>query len=170
MSSIRHARLRWPIALLVGPALLLAACGSGSSPTESGSVADFGSLEDRLLDLVNTSRQEAGLGPVASHGLISAVAEDHSQWMAQSGGLTHQGPNGEQLGDRLQAASVRYSRAGENLGFVQGANDAALHLHNELMRSGEHRANILGPGYQVAGIGVAVKGGQVWATQIFISP
>ena len=90
--------------------------------------------------------------------------------MAQGAGLTHQGPGGALLGDRLAAAAVGFSRASENLGFVQGANDAAAWLHRELMASPEHRRNILGPGYTTAGVGVATRGGQVWVTEVFISP
>lgn len=146
------------------------ACAGGSSGTDPGTPIDVGGVEDQLLDLVNQSRAQHGMPPVAPNALVTTVAEAHSVYMSQGGGLTHEGPNGEHLAERLQEASIRYSSASENLAFVQGAGDAASYLHAELMASPRHRENILGSGFTTVGIGVADNGVQVWLTEIFIAP
>jgi uncharacterized protein YkwD len=54
------------------------------------------------------------------------------------------------MGDRLQAESISYRVAGENLALAATANE----VHEGLMDSPGHRANILGESFGALGIAV----------------
>ena len=56
-----------------------------------------------------------------------------------------------------------YSTMAENVG-VGGSLSA---VHNALMASDGHRANILGPDFQRVGVGVVRRDGRVWVTEVF---
>jgi uncharacterized protein YkwD len=69
--------------------------------------------------------------------------------------------------DRLAAAKISYTRAGENLAY---AHSVAI-AHRGLMESQGHRENILRPEFTSVAIGVVSGGpyGRMF-TQLFITP
>jgi hypothetical protein len=111
-----------------------------------------------ILSAVNSSRANVGRRPLSLRSDLSAVAYRWSQKMAASGTLKHN-PN-------LTGQVSGWRWVGENVGY--GPDWRAV--HNAFMNSPGHRSNILDKDYSQIGIGVVVKGGRVWITQVFRSP
>ena len=107
-------------------------------------------LEKRMLDLVNQERQAAGLQPLAPDPELTEVARRHSADMFARGYFAHDTPEGLSPFDRMKAAHVTFTTAGENLALAPTIPVA----HNGLMNSPGHRANILRPQFGRVGIGV----------------
>jgi uncharacterized protein YkwD len=107
-------------------------------------------LEKHMLDLVNQERQAAGLNPLAPDPELTEVARQHSADMFARGYFAHDTPEGLSPFDRMRAANVRFTTAGENLALAPTIPVA----HTGLMNSPGHRANILRPEFGRVGIGV----------------
>jgi uncharacterized protein YkwD len=107
-------------------------------------------LEQRMLDLVNQERIAAGLKPLAADPELTEVARRHSADMFTRGYFAHDTPEGISPFDRMHAANVRFTTAGENLALAPTIPVA----HTGLMNSPGHRANILRPEFGRVGIGV----------------
>lgn len=107
-------------------------------------------LEAQMLVLVNGERQKEGLKPLKGDSEIRVVARAHSKDMFARGYFAHTNPDGEDPFDRIQAARIRYTTAGENLALAQ----TLITAHKGLMESPGHRANILKPSFGRVGIGI----------------
>jgi uncharacterized protein YkwD len=111
-------------------------------------------LEAQMLEMVNEERVKQGLKPVKPDPEMTEVARAHSKDMFARGYFSHYTPERKDPFDRMRAAKVRFSIAGENLALAQTLSIA----HNGLMNSPGHRANILNPAYGRLGIGI-IQGG-----------
>lgn len=107
-------------------------------------------LEKQMLDLVNKERQANGLNPLAPDPELTEVARKHSADMFARGYFAHDTPDGLSPFDRMRAANVRFTTAGENLALAPTLPIA----HTGLMNSPGHRANILRREFGRVGIGV----------------
>jgi len=107
-------------------------------------------LEKRMLDLVNEERAAAGLNALEADPELTEVARRHSADMFARGYFAHDTPEGISPFDRMRAANVRFTTAGENLALAPTIPVA----HNGLMNSPGHRANILRREFGRVGIGV----------------
>ena len=107
-------------------------------------------LEKQMLDLVNQERVAAGLKPLAPDPELTEVARRHSADMFARGYFAHDTPEGTSPFDRMRAAKVSFTTAGENLALAPTIPVA----HTGLMNSPGHRANILRPEFGRVGIGV----------------
>jgi len=107
-------------------------------------------LEQRMLDLVNQERIAAGLKPLQADPELTEVARRHSADMFARGYFAHDTPEGASPFDRMHAAKVSFTTAGENLALAPTIPVA----HSGLMNSPGHRANILRPDFGRVGIGV----------------
>jgi uncharacterized membrane protein required for colicin V production len=123
--------------------------------------------ERQMFDLVNEERQSAGLGPLVWDDGLVPVARAHSEEMFRLKYFSHTSPVAGSPFDRLKAAGVTYTRAGENLAYAQSVTIA----HRGLMESQGHRENILRPEFTKIGIGVISAGpyGRMF-TQLFVTP
>jgi len=123
--------------------------------------------ERQLFDLVNEERTQRGLAALVWDGRLVPVARAHSQEMFKLKYFSHQSPVAGSPFDRLKAANITYTRAGENLAYAQSVAVA----HRALMDSPGHRDNILRPEFTRIGIGVINAGayGRM-VTQLFITP
>ncbi|MEK7863954.1 MAG: CvpA family protein, partial [Chloroflexota bacterium] len=123
--------------------------------------------ERQLFDQVNEERTSVGLPPFEWDDRLVPVARAHSQEMFRLRYFAHQSPVTGSPFDRLKAAGITYSRAGENLAYAQSVTVA----HRGLMSSEGHRANILSPQFTRMGIGVVSAGpyGRMF-TQLFLTP
>lgn len=106
--------------------------------------------EAQMLQLVNRERQKHGLHPLQADAEMLQVARAHSQDMFAKGYFAHDNLEGKDPFDRMRAANVRFSTAGENLALAQTVEIA----HANLMNSPGHRANILSPNFGRVGIGI----------------
>jgi uncharacterized protein YkwD len=107
-------------------------------------------LEAEMLQLVNRERVAAGLKPLAADPELLPVARAHSVDMFERGYFSHYTPEGRSPFDRISAANVPFTIAGENLALAPTLTMA----HTGLMNSPGHRANILRPQFGRVGIGI----------------
>ena len=108
-----------------------------------------------LLTLVNQSRANAGLAPLSYASDLSAVAAERASIMAKSGSLSHS----PDIGGRVCC----WTWIAENVAYAGSVQS----LHDVLMNSAPHRANILNADADDIGIAVVRGGGSLWAAQIF---
>lgn len=106
--------------------------------------------EARMLDLLNRSRTEAGLSKVYMDPTLQSVARSHSLDMYQRSYFSHLTPDRKSPFDRLKEAQIHYVTAGENIAYAPDVSQA----QDSLMKSPDHRANILNPEFRCVGIGV----------------
>lgn len=106
--------------------------------------------EAQMLQLINRERQKHGLKPLLADTEMLQVARAHSQDMFAKGYFAHDDLEGNDPFDRMRAANIRFSAAGENLALAQTVEIA----HANLMNSPGHRANILNPTFGRVGIGI----------------
>jgi len=123
--------------------------------------------ERELFDLVNDERTQRGVAALVWDDRLVPVSRAHSEEMFKLKYFSHDSPVAGSPFDRLKAAGVIYSRAGENLAYAQSVSVA----HRALMDSPGHRENILRPEFSRMGIGVITAGayGRM-VTQLFITP
>jgi serralysin len=140
-------------------------------------------FEMQMLALINAERAAVGLQALRINSRLNTAAETHSQWMLNADIFSHTGANGSSAGDRMRAAGYVFSgnwTNGENIAWqsergATGISDDVINLHNSLMNSPGHRANILNPNFIEIGIGIEfgqfTSNGQTWpaviATQNF---
>lgn len=106
--------------------------------------------EEAILDLVNKERSERKMIVLKPHEPLTTVARRHSADMYRRGYFAHVNPDGNDPFERMAAGGVIFTFAGENLAL---APTIAL-VHQGLMNSPKHKANILKPEYRNLGIGV----------------
>ncbi|TAN58852.1 MAG: CAP domain-containing protein [Rhodospirillales bacterium] len=104
-----------------------------------------------LIGAVNSARRDVGLGPLRAEDRLSRAAQDYARVLAGWGRLSHQGPEGSRLKDRLSRQGYPYRQAAENLasGLIGPGETVALWL-----QSPGHRANMLMPDMHEAGVGI----------------
>jgi Ca2+-binding RTX toxin-like protein len=118
--------------------------------------------ERQMLDLINQERVAAGLNPLRLNTLLNDSSEDHSSWMIRSDQFSHTGEGGSSATDRMRAADYPFEgswASGENIAWqsergADGISDDVIQLHESLMASPGHRANILNPDFTEIGIGI----------------
>lgn len=119
-------------------------------------------LEFYMLDLINQERAAVGASALRLEQNLNEAAEDHSQWMIDSNVFSHTGAGGSSAKARMEAADFVFSgnwRSGENIGFqsergAPGLFDDVEDIHERLMNSSGHRANILRDDFEYIGIGI----------------
>ena len=109
--------------------------------------------EERMLQHVNQARAQVSLSPLHTDTLLQQAAREHSADMYKRHYFSHRTPDGKTPYDRLNDLRFHYVTAGENLAFAPDVDQA----FDSLMKSPDHRANILNPDYRCIGIG-AYKG------------
>lgn len=127
-------------------------------------------FERQMLDLMNEERREAGVAPLQLETRLNASAETHSDWMLDADVFSHTGEGGSSAGDRMGAAGFEFDGSwgwGENVAWQSergdpGISDDVADLHESLMNSPGHRANILNPDFDYVGIGVAEGDFEGW--------
>jgi uncharacterized protein YkwD len=126
------------------------------------SIAD---LERSVFQKINQYRKQKGLATLKRNATINQQARQHSQTMATSGVLSHNGFAG-----RVKAISqsIPSKSSAENVAFNKGFSDPAAQAVNGWLKSSGHLKNIMG-NFNLTGIGVARNGqGEVYFTQIFV--
>ncbi|MEH1870573.1 CAP domain-containing protein [Nostoc sp.] len=127
---------------------------SGVPPSPNNDVAN------RMLELVNQQRSEAGLAALRLNSQLTNAAQGHSQDMADHNFMAHNGSDGSSPFDRIKRAGYGYSFAGENVAAGQSTPEDAMSIWmNETPPNDGHRQNILSPNYHEIGIGYAFSDG-----------
>lgn len=137
------------------------------APPASGE-QDPRTVERELLVLLNGARRRARLPPLEAMEALGQVARAHSREMVDAGYMGHRSPRHGDAGDRLRRAGIQSGVVLENIGRAYSARE----IHDGLMASPGHRANILSPRITHVGVGVAseTEGGRMAfvATEVFV--
>ncbi len=121
-----------------------------------------------LLTRVNAARAAAGTGALTLDARLLAVAQRHSDDMAQGDFLGHQGSDGTWPADRVTAAGYVWNRVGENALFRWDLNAEAA--FDQWWESAGHRDNMLNPAYMDVGIAWAqAASGKYYYTVVLAS-
>ncbi len=122
-------------------------------------MAQIDEFEQYLLDLINQERAEAGVQPLAFDPELVNAAERHSTRMDDLNFFAHRDPqDGSTPGTRATQEGYGWTRIGENISYISGSQASTLdyadveRMHNGLMNSSGHRANILRAEYQEIGL------------------
>ncbi len=119
--------------------------------------ADAGA-EAAFVAAANQERAAAGLPALVVADDLVAVARTQSAAMADGDDL-HHNPS-------LTDDVAGWQRVGENVGRGPDVDV----IHSAFMASPAHRDNILEAGWTEIGIGVEVRQGRIWVTQVFRLP
>jgi hypothetical protein len=125
----------------------------------AASSSDEATVAQDLLTFDNRERAARGLPALAVDGYASQKAQEWAEQLRARNGLAHRSD--------LAGTYADYPAAGENVGVEPG--DAGA-LHRQWMASGSHRKNMLQPGFDAAGVGVACGGdGRMWVVVDFVA-
>lgn len=120
-------------------------------------------LERYMLTLINQERTSRGLDPLQLEKNLNSSAEAHSEWMLDTDVFSHTGVGGSSPTDRIKKEFDLDGswRTAENIAVqsergAEGFKDDVADLHQSLMNSPGHRANLLNPDLDYIGIGVEV--------------
>jgi len=154
--AVRSRRPFAGLAVAVALALTLATPGAVFAwGANSYSSAD----EQLLITLTNQARAAAGLPAIREDPALTDMARWRSKDMIDGNYFSHTiPPDGKKVFDYLSASGYCYTVAGENIGTNNFPDDIATEtIQQGFMDSPGHRANILGSGWTVLGVG-AYKG------------
>jgi uncharacterized protein YkwD len=116
----------------------------------------------------NQARVTAGLAAFTLDATLSAAAQTRAQDMATRGYFSHTGPNGSTAFTVLDGLGYRYKLGAENIAMTTYPEaQAATWAMNSWLASPAHRDNIMNPGLNRIGIGVAVSGNTFYFVAIF---
>lgn len=122
-------------------------------PASNPPGVDSGADRARIVVAHNNLRRKAGLEPLELSPLLSSAAQDHAEWMAETGRLTHSGPDGVAFVDRIKRTGYNMRTGGENIAYGQADIQTVM---NQWAKSPGHRSNILGDRFCHVGAAVVV--------------
>lgn len=119
-------------------------------------------VELEMLALINADRADAGLHPLQLNTALNDASEDHSRWMLNTDQFSHTGAGGSNAGARMMETAFPFEGSyqwAENIGWqsergAPGISDDVADIHESLMNSPGHRANLLDPDLTDIGIGI----------------
>ena len=113
--------------------------------------------EDELtmLDLTNAERARHGVPPLQFDIDLLQATRLRAAAQASEPTLSHLDRDGEMaFGRLLDEIGLPYAMAAENLARLEAAAPAPAWAHDALMRSAEHRDNILNPAFTRLAVGI----------------
>ena len=135
---------------------------------DTTSSADVTSVHDDLLRLLNETRATAGLSPLTIDARVEAIAHAHSEDMVVHDFTGHTSPTTGSPSDRVTAAGLHSGLVLENIGRGYSAQE----IHDGLVASPGHRANLVNSDANVIGIGIVADGSDgrtaFVATELFL--
>jgi uncharacterized protein YkwD len=147
------------------PAQALAGSSQPALETFSETASAAQAAEQFALSLINQSRKEHGLAPVAIDGSLQRMARAFAADMAARNFFSHTDPDGRGFSDRLKASAITgWGYASENLGYGSGYKTPSdsVRVNHEMMMAETppedgHRRNILNERARRVGIGVVQR-------------
>lgn len=136
---------------------VLALCGAGAA---AAATSKQRTAQDDLLQEINAVRETHGRLPLRRSVVLTRPAHQQSAFVARTGDMGHDGPDGSPFYVRLYGAGFPRSKAvAETLGIVTGCSmSAAVQIVELWLDSPPHRRILLSPRYRVVGVGVAADG------------
>lgn len=154
-SGIALAVLASAVAFASAPPMATAAQCRGADAQKLSSTR----AEKTMLCLINKQRRNHGLRKLHRQPQQAKAASRHTKTMIRRRCFSHQCPGEKDLESRLEQVNYLPCRCSwgiaENIAYGSGGNGSPRSVFKAWMHSGDHRANILGGGYQHIGIGVA---------------
>jgi uncharacterized protein YkwD len=154
------SRVRMP----TGDAAIVGAVGLPTPGTRTAS-------EDELamLELTNAERARHGVPPLEFDVEVLQVARLRAAAQASEPALSHLDGDGEiAFGRLLDEIGLPYAAAAENLARLDVAAPAPQWAQDALMRSREHRDNILNPAFTRLAVGIVVDAsGRTTVAELF---
>jgi len=152
---------------MLGLVLAFSLSGERQDAGPKAEEAELVRIGKELLDYLNLERQLIDLPPLKIEVVLQRAAVEHNRKMMAMNQLAHEFPGYPPLIDRLQKQGLPFSLCGENVGWSE--SKLARFIHQGLMTSPPHRANILNPGFTHCGIAVGKKGDRYFLTQEFVA-
>ena len=157
MLGVRLARQVATVALVAAGLATAAPAAFGPSPAAALTASENTIVSD-VLAFANRERAARGLPALATDGYAAGKAQQHAEAMRARGDVYHRGD--------FSATYSSYPSAGENVGQTPGTSGE---LHRLWMGSSTHRRNILQPGFDAAGVGVAcASDGRMWVVVDYV--
>ena len=145
------------LAALTG-GVLAAAAQPASADTLAPASAQMGvdwNGEASFLSLINQARAQVGVAPLALNAGLSDYARNHAWEMAHSQSLYH---------SNISVLLGGWSTVGENV----GVGGSVGQVHNALMASPGHYANLSSGAFTSVGIGAFIDdNGTTWTVHVF---
>ncbi|HJR19959.1 MAG TPA: CAP domain-containing protein [Actinomycetota bacterium] len=137
-------------------AVLVAALAAAFMALAAPSASALTSHESCFVNSLNAERSAVGRPKLTVKSDLVANARNHSEDMAADGTIYHNNNLSKQI-------SGNWWALGENVGM--GPTCGAI--HDAFMASPGHKANILDKDYNQIGVGVVVKDGTIYVTEVF---
>ena len=121
---------------------------------------DAASYEACLLTEINSARASEGLAAVTLAPDLTGGMRAHSAWMAAN--------TFEHMSDSARDALLPTSTTtwGENVAYASVTSECG-YIHDMLMDSPGHRANIMNGAFRFVALGTHMDGTAAWVTQLF---
>lgn len=145
-----HRLARFVILVLILASIIFPLQPAAAAPGRQPATARLNSKMQRIVELVNIRRAEAGIAAVAVDPVLMSCAQQYSETVAAMGKLSHTSPDGSTPGQRLRRCGYNWRNFGENL--AAGYADADQ-LVAAWMASPSHRKIILNPKVREIGLG-----------------
>jgi uncharacterized protein YkwD len=129
---------------------LAAAVAALVVPAAASAASTLSAPETALLKEINRVRAAHGLGTLAYDPALTRAARAHTQAMTSANVFTHGA-----FRTRMVQFRVAGPQVGENLAWGSGAFGSPRGIVGAWLRSPEHRANLLRPGFRRIGLGEA---------------
>jgi uncharacterized protein YkwD len=114
-------------------------------PVSTGQARTISQTEQSLVDVINETRISYGLHPLARDPRLDHWARYHSDQMIKQRRLAH----------TVQLGALPGQVIGENLAWCSSWLRVRM-VVDAWLKSPEHRANLLRPGFRLIGVGVAI--------------
>jgi uncharacterized protein YkwD len=130
-----------------------------SVPRTTAMPAPSGSAQAYALSLINASRRAYGFAPLRLDAALTAVASAHAWDQIRYNYFSHVSRDGSTYRDRLAAAGISFTHAGENQCLDYGTITHAISWCHSIMMAEpypgywNHIANILNPNFTRVGFG-----------------
>lgn len=122
--------------------------------------SDAATYEACLLTEINSARASEGLAAVTLAPDLTDGVRAHSAWMAAN--------TFEHMADSARDAILPASTTtwGENVAYASMTSECG-YIHDMLMDSAGHRANIMNSSFRFVALGTHMDGAAAWVTQLF---
>lgn len=121
-----------------------------AAPAPRAATPAPGDVVAETIRLVNIQRAKHGLGPLAADPKLTEAARFHAEYMAKKDCFDHNCRGGPSFIERIGKAGYPYRRAAENIAAGMASPAGVV---DAWMTSKGHRANILNPEVDEAGVG-----------------
>lgn len=122
-----------------------------------------------LLKLINSTRAAKGLHSLSLSNSLNKVAKLQTIHQAKQGAISHMGPNGSRLKERVYSQDSTFKVMAENVAATSSRHDnPAQNVHNSFMNSPGHAKNVLNSRVEVVGLYVnrGIDGRLYW-TEVY---